>query len=310
MRSLVVKTCATCERTYEVKSCLILVSKYCSRPCANAGTAASVRSRRIVKTCEQCGSEFEVQPCLMRARFCTKRCSGLARRTSGALENKYCNSCNEMKPVSDYPSFIRKDNRGHYTSPTCRSCTKIRTQILNNSSALNYGDEIPCKDCKEIKPIGEFYRRGRYRRRSCKVCEKKQAVEYQAKPEYQTRIKDKKRVWAKKWETNNPEKVREKRERRRAREIGAMVDGKIDRAALIERDNYTCYLCWKVLSPLTLTPHSDRLTVDHVVPLSRGGTHALDNLKVACLSCNDKKGAKLLHELDWYTPRSDTRHTP
>ncbi|WP_203620386.1 HNH endonuclease [Streptomyces sp. SID8499] len=37
-------------------------------------------------------------------------------------------------------------------------------------------------------------------------------------------------------------------------------------------------------------------TVDHVIPLSRGGQHAEGNLVPACKSCNSSKGDKLLIE--------------
>ena len=37
--------------------------------------------------------------------------------------------------------------------------------------------------------------------------------------------------------------------------------------------------------------------LDHVIPLSRGGLHALPNLRPACQSCNLRKGNKLLKEL-------------
>lgn len=36
-----------------------------------------------------------------------------------------------------------------------------------------------------------------------------------------------------------------------------------------------------------------RPTLDHVVPLSKGGPHCLSNLVAACLPCNLEKGAKL-----------------
>jgi 5-methylcytosine-specific restriction endonuclease McrA len=35
------------------------------------------------------------------------------------------------------------------------------------------------------------------------------------------------------------------------------------------------------------------LTMDHVVPLSRGGAHAAYNIVAACHSCNASKGARL-----------------
>ena len=44
------------------------------------------------------------------------------------------------------------------------------------------------------------------------------------------------------------------------------------------------------------------MSLDHVVPLSRGGTHEIDNLLPACRSCNSSKGAKLLEE--WLPSRA------
>lgn len=35
------------------------------------------------------------------------------------------------------------------------------------------------------------------------------------------------------------------------------------------------------------------LTIDHVVPRSRGGTHALTNLRLACRHCNELKADRL-----------------
>ncbi len=39
------------------------------------------------------------------------------------------------------------------------------------------------------------------------------------------------------------------------------------------------------------------LTIDHVIPLSRGGEHCPDNLVACCDTCNKSKGAKLVE--DW-----------
>lgn len=36
----------------------------------------------------------------------------------------------------------------------------------------------------------------------------------------------------------------------------------------------------------------DTATIDHATPLSRGGTHAIENLVAACLSCNQRKADK------------------
>jgi len=59
-----------------------------------------------------------------------------------------------------------------------------------------------------------------------------------------------------------------------------------------EREGYTCAYCGS----------TENLTIDHIVALADGGSHSLDNLTVACMSCNCSKGAKPLIEwLSWKT---------
>lgn len=58
------------------------------------------------------------------------------------------------------------------------------------------------------------------------------------------------------------------------------------RSQVFDRDDYACVYCG--------CPHD--LACDHIVPLVRGGTNALDNLATACRPCNRSKGAKLVEE--------------
>jgi 5-methylcytosine-specific restriction endonuclease McrA len=60
---------------------------------------------------------------------------------------------------------------------------------------------------------------------------------------------------------------------------------KLTRREVFIRDGYTCQYCGK---------QCHDLTIDHVVPRSRGGPHSWDNLVSACKPCNHRKGGKLL----------------
>lgn len=62
---------------------------------------------------------------------------------------------------------------------------------------------------------------------------------------------------------------------------------KLTRREIFIRDNYTCQYCGR---------QTRELTIDHVIPRSRGGPHTWDNLVSACRSCNHRKGGKLLAE--------------
>ena len=65
------------------------------------------------------------------------------------------------------------------------------------------------------------------------------------------------------------------------------VQRKISRRALFARDGWRCVYCGT---------SGGRLTLDHVVPRSRGGLSVWENVVTSCAPCNLRKGDKLLHE--------------
>lgn len=44
-------------------------------------------------------------------------------------------------------------------------------------------------------------------------------------------------------------------------------------------------------------------TIDHVLPVSRGGTDDIANLVLSCLDCNQLKGDRTPRELGWHVYR-------
>ena len=71
---------------------------------------------------------------------------------------------------------------------------------------------------------------------------------------------------------------------------------KITRRAVFARDDYTCQYCGA----------SSRLTMDHVVPRSRGGRSSWENVVTSCAPCNTRKGDRLPAEVAMF-PRSRPR---
>lgn len=52
---------------------------------------------------------------------------------------------------------------------------------------------------------------------------------------------------------------------------------------------------WKVIS-IDCNGHEDILTIDHIIPLAKGGSYySQDNLQPLCNKCNCKKGHKLIN---------------
>jgi len=62
---------------------------------------------------------------------------------------------------------------------------------------------------------------------------------------------------------------------------------KITRKAVLARDAYTCQYCGH---------EAGSLTVDHVIPRSRGGQSVWENIVASCAPCNRKKGNRLPRE--------------
>lgn len=53
---------------------------------------------------------------------------------------------------------------------------------------------------------------------------------------------------------------------------------KANRLRVLHRDDHTCYYCGNTAN-----------TADHIVPISKGGTHEEHNLVAACHACNSGK---------------------
>ena len=56
---------------------------------------------------------------------------------------------------------------------------------------------------------------------------------------------------------------------------------------VFKRDNFTCQYCGSM---------GENLTIDHIIPKSRGGESCWENVVVACQRCNIKKGDRTLRD--------------
>jgi len=63
----------------------------------------------------------------------------------------------------------------------------------------------------------------------------------------------------------------------------------LSRKNILMRDRYTCQYCLKILP-------TGELTLDHVVPRSRAGESAWENLVACCHQCNNRKGSRTPEE--------------
>jgi len=65
------------------------------------------------------------------------------------------------------------------------------------------------------------------------------------------------------------------------------------RSDIYERDGWKCQLCGKAVNPKLSFPNPACASLDHVIPLSRGGSHKTTNVQLAHLRCNTSRGNKV-----------------
>jgi 5-methylcytosine-specific restriction endonuclease McrA len=119
---------------------------------------------------------------------------------------------------------------------------------------------------------------------------------------------EKAKAASKRWRENNPEKVRDlyknwvASNRERVRELNRKwytehPEHRRFRYEATHNSDFTFDQWLEILVEFghkcVYCGHSDvKLTMDHVIPISKGGLHTKDNIVPACRSCNSKKGAK------------------
>jgi hypothetical protein len=60
-----------------------------------------------------------------------------------------------------------------------------------------------------------------------------------------------------------------------------------------DRDGWICGICGEPVDPKLKAPDLMRVSLDHIIPFSRGGDHTPDNCQCSHLICNIRKGSSL-----------------
>ena len=93
-------------------------------------------------------------------------------------------------------------------------------------------------------------------------------------------------------------------ERRRAnyeiRRARKKTNGPVEKflnVEVFERDDWLCGLCGAQVDKDLVWPDPMSASLDHIIPLSRGGAHKLDNVQLAHLACNIRKNNQVTASL-------------
>ena len=236
---------------------------------------------------------------------------------------KTCTKCQIPKALDDFPPSKQKpDGRSSW----CRQCT-------NNQRKQRYQSDPAYKERMKTRNRNAYHGDEQYRE-SVKERSREQSkvrTATGARKTEEERAKQRRRgkrrrsdihrgpmlrAYWRRWHRNRyetdptwREKERHRSEQRRKQQRGTpegLTRWRLykrrsqhrRRAVLRNAGTYT-HAEWE-----TLCAHYDHrclccgerrpLTVDHVIPLSRGGSNTVDNLQPLCLSCNDRKGSRTI----------------
>lgn len=219
---------------------------------------------------------------------------------------KKCSRCHKSKNGNEFgkrsSSKDGLDSRCLQCIKECSKQSSNKNRIKNNSGIITASKLCPtCRFEKASDCFGTNPGSKDGLRNECKVCRNtKIRFKYENDPDFkenesiraaQNYLEDREYILnrTKRWSKDNPEKKVEQRHRRQARLYGQIeFDLPKDFIKLLKKtQSNSCAYCLK---------NDVKLTVEHVLPLSRGGKHCFNNVILACTTCNFSKHNKTLEE--------------
>jgi hypothetical protein len=247
------------------------------QPCRRQATAEHVAGRRacwavrvaghvvrLGRTCEACGAKYNAS--YREQRTCGRACgvdlrrradtyNYSKRRVSWPSSRVWINDCHQCGEP-----YAARHPRTTMCGDACRAArytaTRMRVRQEREQARLAQGPRL-CTGCHVVEV--------EYPARTCEAC--RLVVEKAAR--------------------------RRAKSRRRARHAGAKVVEYIYLPDIAERDGHRCGICRRQVDMTLLVPHPKAPTLDHVVPLARGGDHSKANAQLAHFLCNSRKGDRV-----------------
>jgi 5-methylcytosine-specific restriction endonuclease McrA len=177
-------------------------------------------------------------------------CSDLGAR------KKVCRKCGEAKPLCEF-NRTTQNKDGH--SGACKSCA--------TAYVLDWQKRYPEKMAAKA---------ARYREKN------RERLALRAR---EIRLRDSERLEAnrRRYLAKKPYAITDSCRRRRARLKNAPKIEEYDSLEIAKRDGWKCHICGKRVK-------RGQLSIDHLVPLSRGGDDTPQNVALAHLRCNSRRG--------------------
>ena len=241
------------------KRCKIVIPKhnwhgYCSNYC---------KDWEEFKECLNCGKKVlneDSRTSKFEKRYCSKQC--MREHQKPVMPSGFCEHCGVY--------FVRKIKRQVDSARFCsRECAfehkSENSKPKKPKSCLVWFFE--CKQCKKI--FASRSEKSIYCSRSCHS-----KWRYDNDIEYKTAHNTRSR-------------------NRRAMKRSAVIHKNIEIKILAKRDKHICGLCGEKVDLRHRWPHPMSGSIDHIMPLTKGGLHEWGNVQLAHLRCNLSKRASI-----------------
>jgi len=225
-----------------------------------------------------------------------------------SMTSKQCSRCRQTKPVAEFHRQQQAKDGLQSACKSCRSAVAARAYESEEASKRARRTELT-KRWRRLNPgaVREAARRYRennsekrraqfaawaaknrdrlkeYERTRVRKPQEREARR-RANKKWRQRNKDALRVKQREWRARNRQQAREQVQRRRALKAAAPAFTLMTRD-LSRLTGAACIACGAPADSL-----------DHIIPLSRGGSHGVGNLAPMCRTCNSSKGAKTVTE--------------
>lgn len=265
--------------------------------------------------CEQCGIEFEVaryrtENGVNRQRFHNKECRDTWRRsheTDGIT--RICKGCGlsfRPKRLSNQKGeFHSRECAFEYFSKHRETKKKQRQrQVFLLGLLRAFGNIKKCRVCGALSFTSECsdecrkkYNKQIARQSKKTVCDKDTFRCYQCGKEYKPEYGDRKRRFCSDWHARIFAKRQSKRKTRARKWKSEYIFERFADWEIFERDGWRCMICGlPVRRDVDPSTHNQGPTIDHIIPLSQGGSHIRRNVQCAHRICNTIKSDRTLSE--------------
>ncbi len=269
-------------------------SRYCSRECRDKHSGRITYNRGTIGTCKYCGQTFK--KIYGSEVYCTVECREIATKENKKENRKVIHPPRECKHCGK--TFMPTNGKQIYCCKTCADNHKYCDGL--------YGQEREQRK-KENRSI------------AAKKREDTRRKTHPPKPKLESKwYTGTCKVCGKEFTTRNP------RQKTCSKECGKrlsnarkqhripkeqIIDKDITLESLYKRDSGVCYLCggvcdWSDKDTEKNTVGANYPSIDHIVPISRGGLHSWGNVRLAHFRCNVQKSDTLIERAEDLTPNN------